>query len=174
MRIFLVGFMGSGKSHWGKIWALKHNYAFFDLDEQVEQREQRSVAEIFETSGEEIFRLLETKMLRDITRNEDCIISCGGGTPCFHENMKWMNEKGCTLYLSAPPGYLFENIRMQKDKRPLINTINEAELLFFTEKKLIERLPFYEAAQFTLAAQDLNKESLEKIITVSPGNEQPK
>lgn len=168
MRIFLIGFMGSGKTRWGKIWAEKYKYDFYDLDEQIERREQRTIVDIFEKSGEDIFRLIETKMLRDMARNEHCIISCGGGTPCFHDNMQWMNEKGCTLYLSASPGYLFENIIKEKDQRPLVKTVNEAELLFYTEQKLKQRLPFYERANFTLSAEDLNEGSFEKILANLP------
>jgi shikimate kinase len=168
MRIFLIGFMGSGKSFWGKRWAEKYGYDFFDLDEQVERREQRSITDIFDKSGEDIFRLLETKTLRDMLRYDNCIISCGGGTPCFHDNMQWMNEKGCTVYLSAAPAFLYENILREKDSRPLVKTVNQAELLFFTEQKLKQRLPFYERAAITLPAEELTDECFEKILTILP------
>ncbi len=168
MRIFLIGFMGSGKTHWGKIWAEAYQYDFYDLDEQIEKREQKSILDIFENSGEDIFRLLETKMLWEISRKEHCIISCGGGTPCFHDNMKWMNEKGFTVYLSAPPAYLFDNIKKEKDLRPLLKNVNEAELLFYTEQKLNQRLPFYEQARISLPAEDLSASSLDKILANLP------
>jgi shikimate kinase len=111
---------------------------------------------------------METKMLREMARNENCIISCGGGTPCFHDNMQWMNEKGCTVYLSAPPRYLFENIVKEKDQRPLVKTVNEAELLFYTEQKLKQRAPFYEQANIILPVEDLNELSFEKILAILP------
>jgi shikimate kinase len=168
MRIFLIGFMGSGKTHWGKVWSARYKYDFYDLDEQVERREQRSIVDIFEKRGEDIFRLIETKMLRDMARNENCIISCGGGTPCFHDNMQWMNEKGTTVYLSASPRFLFENIVKEKDQRPLVKTVNQAELLFYTEQRLKLRLPFYERAHITISAEDLNEESFEKILAILP------
>ena len=152
--------MGSGKSYWGKIWAEKLGYTFIDLDELIEKREQASIVDIFEKNGEDIFRLLETKMLRDLVRHENCVIACGGGTPCFHDNIKWMNEKGTTVYLSAPAAYLFEKIKNEKAKRPLIKNVNEAELLFFTEQTLKQRLPVYEQATFTLDASELSDESL--------------
>ena len=164
MRIFLLGFMGSGKTYWGKIWADKLGCSFIDLDELIEKREQASITDIFEKKGEEIFRLLETKMLRDLARHEDSIIACGGGTPCFHDNISWMNEKGRTVYLSAPASYLFERIKSEKAKRPLIKNVNEAELLFFTEQKLKERLPVYEKANITLDATELTEESLMEAI----------
>ncbi|MEJ7626141.1 MAG: shikimate kinase [Ferruginibacter sp.] len=170
MRIFLTGFMGSGKTHWGRVWADTYKYDFYDLDEQIEKREQRTIAEIFDQNGEDIFRLLEAKMLRDMARYEHCIISCGGGTPCFHENMEWMNEKGFTVYLSASPGFLFENIEKGKQTRPLINVVNKAELLFFTEQKLKERLPYYQMAKSTLSAEEITKESFEKILADLPAS----
>ena len=160
--------MGSGKTHWGKKWAATYKYHFFDLDEEVEKREQRNILDIFEKSGEDIFRLLETKMLRDLSRNEHCIISCGGGTPCFHSNLDWMNEKGYTVYLSASPAFLFANILQEKNTRPLIKSINESELLFFTEKKLVERLPFYERASVTLPAEELDIKSFENVLALLP------
>lgn len=168
MRIFLIGFMGSGKTHWGKIWAKRYKFDFYDLDEHIERREQRTILEIFENNGEDIFRLLETKMLRDTARIENGIISCGGGTPCFHDNIKWMNEKGCTVYLSGSPNYLFENIVKEKDQRPLIKTVNKAELLFYTEQMLKQRLPFYEQANVTLSVDGLTEESFEEIIKICP------
>lgn len=168
MRIFLIGFMGSGKTHWGKIWAKRYNFDYYDLDEHIERREQRTILEIFENNGEDIFRLLETKMLRDTARIENVIISCGGGTPCFHDNIKWMNEKGCTVYLSGSPNYLFENIVKEKDQRPLIKTVNKAELLFYTEQMLKQRLPFYEQANVTLSVEGLTEESFEEIIKICP------
>lgn len=164
MRIFLLGFMGSGKSYWGKIWAERHNYNFIDLDELIEKREQKSIVEIFEENGEDIFRLLETKMLRDLSRHDNCIISCGGGTPCFHDNIIWMNEKGTTVYLSALASYLFEKIKDEKEKRPLIKNVSEAELLFFTEQTLKKRLPVYEESKITLDASELMEDSIDEIV----------
>lgn len=160
----MLGFMGSGKSYWGKIWAERSGFTFLDLDQLIENREQATIVDIFERKGEEIFRLLETKMLRDLARHENCIIACGGGTPCFHDNMNWMNEKGTTVFLSAPASYLFEKIKSEKAKRPLIKSVNEAELLFFTEQKLKERQPYYEQAACTLEASDLNESSLQSIL----------
>ncbi len=160
--------MGSGKTHWGKIWAEKYRFEFIDLDAAIERREQRTIVEIFEQSGEDIFRLLETKMLREMNRHENTIIACGGGTPCFHDNMQWMNEKGTTVYLDAPAGYLFGNIVKEKDQRPLVKTVNEAELLFFTEQKLKSRLPFYQRATFIMDAPTIEETSFEKILATLP------
>src|SRR6187401_1227795 len=108
MKIFLVGFMGSGKTYWGKIWAQKNAMNFFDLDALIEEQEKKTIAAIFETEGEEYFREKEAMVLRTLPGANDCIIACGGGTPCYHDNMKWMNEHGGTVYLDTTVRDLFE------------------------------------------------------------------
>ncbi|HEX2683637.1 MAG TPA: shikimate kinase, partial [Ferruginibacter sp.] len=98
-KIFLVGFMGSGKTYWGRIWAQAYQLAFYDLDEVIEQDQGKTVAEIFKTYGEDRFRQIEAGTLRSFSEKNNCIVACGGGTPCFHDNMQWMNEQGTTVYL---------------------------------------------------------------------------
>ncbi|MCP9753274.1 shikimate kinase [Ferruginibacter sp. HRS2-29] len=164
MRIYLLGFMGSGKSHWGKIWAKVHQLEFIDLDKEIEHACGLLIPDIFEKKGEDFFRDMEARMLRATAANDDCIISCGGGAPCFAGNMEWMNANGHTIFLEAPPVYLFENIKKETGTRPLINHMNEAELLFFIEQKLKERMPFYRQAKTTAPAKELTEESFEKII----------
>ena len=164
-RIFLLGFMGTGKSHWGKQWADLHDMNFIDLDDLIEKAEQDTVANIFEKAGEEYFRVKEASILRDLDKYHNCIISCGGGAPCFHDNMKWMNSKGITIYLAASPTYILKNVLEEKEKRPLVKNINEAELLFFIEQKLKERNPFYNEAKIILDAEKLEPASLKEIIS---------
>lgn len=168
MRIFLIGFMGSGKSYWGKLWAAANNLAFYDLDEVIEEEEQKSVLDIFEKKGEDYFRVKESTNLRTMSALDNCIIACGGGTACFYDNMDWMNENGFTIYLSATPNQLLETIMLEKDKRPLLKKINEAELLFFISQKLDERIPFYRQAKLTLHVEDLNEQSLKEIASSTP------
>jgi shikimate kinase len=103
MLFFLIGFMGSGKSHWGKLWAAEYKLGFIDMDEEIEIRERKSVSEIFDSKGEDYFRSVEAGLLRTYEEIGSSIIACGGGTPCFHNNLKWMNEHGLTIYLSATP-----------------------------------------------------------------------
>ena len=165
MRIFIIGFMGTGKSHWGKQWAEISNLQFFDLDTLIETEEGASVIDIFEKAGEDYFRVKEASHLRDLLKYDNCIISCGGGAPCFYENMQWMNENGITVYLSATPPYILQNVLLEKEKRPIIRNINEAELLFFIEQKLKERFPFYNQAKLTLNAESLDINSLGPIIS---------
>ncbi|HPH85780.1 MAG TPA: shikimate kinase [Ferruginibacter sp.] len=164
MRIFLTGFMGSGKTHWAPIWAAVQGMPWFDLDEIIVQTHNRSVEEIFEKSGESYFRLQEAAALRTMIANEHCIIACGGGTPCFDDNMAWMNEHGLTIYLSAGPQFLLDNIMKEKDKRPLLKKVNQSELLFFIEQKLSERQAFYNQAKLILHAETLHEHSLREII----------
>lgn len=155
-KIFLIGFMGSGKSYWGSIWAKEKNLDFIDLDKLIEAQEQKTVAEIFEINGEDYFRKAEANMLRLLEDKENCIIACGGGTPCFNENMDWMNKNGITIYLQISPSNILQRVVKEKNKRPLINKLNEAELLFFIEQKLQEREPFYSAAKIIVKEKDIS------------------
>lgn len=157
--------MGSGKSHWGKLWADVNEMNFYDLDVAIERTEQKSVLDIFEKYGEDYFRKQESIELRHMGGYENCIIACGGGTACFDNNIEWMNENGLTIYLHASPNELLETIMKEKDKRPLLKKINEAELLFFIEKKLEERKVFYEQAKLRLRVEDLNEQIFKKIIS---------
>lgn len=164
-RFFIIGFMGTGKSHWSKQWAELYNMSFLDLDELIEKAEEKSVVDIFEKAGEDYFRIKEASILRDQCMNQNCIISCGGGTPCFHDNMAWMNENGFTVYLAASPSYILKNVLEEKEKRPLVKNVNEAELLFFIEQKLKERIPFYSQANLVLDAETLDINCLKDILS---------
>ena len=162
-KFFLIGFMGSGKTYWGKIWAQNKGLNFFDLDEIVEQKEGRAIAAIFEKDGEDYFRKIETNALHIFSEKDNCIIACGGGTACFNNNMQWMNDNGITVYLSASAPYILTRVKEEKAKRPLINKLNEAELLFFIEQKLKEREPFYKLAKFIFPVSELNDGSLSQL-----------
>ena len=116
-RFFIIGFMGTGKSNWGKQWAALHNMSFLDLDELIEKAEEKSVVDIFEKAGEDYFRVKETSILRDQCLQQNTIISCGGGTPCFNDNMAWMNEHGFTIYLSASAPYIFKKCAGRKREK---------------------------------------------------------
>ncbi|RYY09648.1 MAG: shikimate kinase, partial [Chitinophagaceae bacterium] len=122
--IFLVGFMGSGKTHWGRMWAARHRYIFIDLDDAIEQDEQLTITDIFEKKGEDYFRQKEAIMLRSMTQYSNAIIACGGGTPCFFDNITWMNENGATILLEATPPVIFKNVMLHEGKRPLVKNLN--------------------------------------------------
>ncbi len=159
MLFFLNGFMGCGKSHWGRIWAAENHLPFIDLDEAIEQQELKPVSQLIETKGEPYFREVEAEKLRSLIALGDAIISCGGGSPCFHDNMRWMNAHGMTVYISSPPADLLRRLVNGQQQRPLISKFNRAELLFFIEKKLEEREPFYKDAKIILPASELSNET---------------
>ena len=166
MLFFLIGFMGSGKSHWGKLWAAEYKLGFVDMDEEIEIRERKTVSEIFDSKGEDYFRLVERDLLRTYEELDSSIIACGGGTPCFHDNMKWMNEHGITTYLSATPQQILRRLlkTQQQNQRPLISKLNQAELLFFIEKKMKEREPFYNQANIILDSAAITEQTFEEKI----------
>lgn len=164
MKIFLLGFMGSGKTYWGRVWARQAGMQFIDLDAVIEGQLKKSVADIFEIEGEAYFRKMEATLLRSFAAEDNCLIACGGGTPCFADNMDWMNENGLTVYLRATPQYIYERLLDETEQRPLLKNINPAELLFFIEQKLKERLPFYEQAQKKMDTEHLQEGSLAECI----------
>ncbi len=153
--------MGSGKSYWGHIWALKNGYNFYDLDTEIEKAFKMSVEEIFEKHGEEKFREMERYHLRKFEHKKKYLLSCGGGTPCFFDNMEWMLEHGNIIYLKASPEYILDRVMDETSKRPLLKEVNAAELLFFIQKKLHEREPAYLKANHILEVEDLKNDSLD-------------
>ena len=157
--------MGSGKSHWGHIWAAKNHLNFFDLDFQIEKASKMSIAGIFEKKGEEKFRELERYHLRKFANKENFLLACGGGTPCFSDNMEWMKSQGKVFYLKAPPEILLQQVMHETEKRPVIKKVNSSELLFFIEKKLKEREPYYSQANFILNVKELNENSLTHFLS---------
>lgn len=164
-KIFLIGFMGSGKSYWGKKWAQQYGLDFYDLDQLIETEHNKTIATIFENDGEDIFRQMETVELKKLAAKDKCIIACGGGTACYAENMQWMNDNGITVYLQASPQYIYDQVLEETEKRPLIKKVSRAELLFFIEQKLKEREPFYNQAKITLPVQDLHDNFVPAFIT---------
>ena len=164
LKIFLIGFMGSGKSHWGRIWAGKNLLTFYDLDEQIEKTVGDSIATIFEKKGEENFREMERYVLRKFDVKNNFVMACGGGTPCFFEHIQWMNEQGITIYLQASPAEILEKIMNETEERPLLKKLNSSELLFFIEQKLKERTPFYQQAKHILDTNALTITSLSEIL----------
>lgn len=163
-NIFLIGFMGSGKSHWGRIWAKKHQLSFVDLDEEIELSFGMKVEEIFEKHSEEKFRELEKFHLKKNENKKGMLISCGGGTPCFFDNMDWMLKNGLVVYLNASDRFVLEHVKEETKKRPLLKEVNESELLFFIQHKLAEREPVYKRANIILDVHSLNEGSLDKIL----------
>jgi shikimate kinase len=163
MKIFLIGFMGSGKTHWGKLWAAKNGMQFFDLDELIEQDEKKTIAEIFIQKGEPYFRQKETDILKATVQKENCIVACGGGTPCFNNNIQWMNENGITVYFLANSSDIFNRVILEQKKRPLIKNLSPEELLIFIENTLIEREQFYLKAKMILPVTQITLNTIDSI-----------
>lgn len=164
MQFFLIGFMGSGKTYWGKLWARQTGMAFYDLDEVIEEQEGSTIADLFETHGEVWFRQKETEALQQFAAKENCIISCGGGTPCFNNNMQWMNAQGNTVYLYATTEQIVQRLQTETDKRPLVKGLQSAELYNFVEQKLNERTPFYSQAKNILPVAAITTNTIIELI----------
>src|SRR3954466_2665456 len=122
-KIFLIGMMGSGKSYWAEKLKKKLKVPAYDLDALIEMMEEKSVQEIFAEDGEEYFRKAEAKMLRLFAEKKQFILSCGGGTACYNDNMKWMNKQGITIWIDEPVEVLSERLSKEKSHRPLIKDL---------------------------------------------------
>lgn len=154
-RIFLTGYMGSGKTTLGRALAAAIGIPFIDLDHYIEQRYRKTISQLFAERGEEGFREIERKILHEVGEFEDVIISTGGGTPCFFDNIEYMNEQGTTVYLDVPVERLFIRLSIARSKRPLIKEKNDEELMTFIEEQLAKRAPHYSKAQYSFKADRL-------------------
>ncbi len=153
--------MGAGKTTVGKALAAELGVTFYDLDWYITMRYHRSVPEIFAERGEEGFRDLERRMLHEVAEFEDVVVSCGGGTPCFFDNMDYMNTLADTVYLKATPEVLTMHLQMGKGKRPLIEGKSTEELEAYVRETVSAREPYYSKAKYTLDVSLL--ESFSKI-----------
>lgn len=144
MKYFIVGYMASGKSTYGKELAEDKGLPFWDLDECIEQREGRSISEIFEKEGEDYFRRREREVLHELCNEEDeFVLATGGGTPCFFDNMDYMNQEGITVFLNTSLLVIVGRLKRQRENRPLLAMYTDGELELFVREHLESRLPFY-------------------------------
>lgn len=161
--------MGSGKSHISKILSEKLNFRLIDLDREISKRKKLTIAEIFDKKGEIYFRKLERETLEEILASEEnVILSLGGGTPVYYNNMEIINHNSKSVFLKASVGTLAERLSKQKEKRPLIANIDEENLHEFIAKHLFERNQFYSKAQFSVSTDnrepdDIVMEIIEKL-----------
>ena len=160
-RIILIGYMGSGKTTVGKALSKETGMMFYDLDWYIESRMHKTVAQIFAERGEEGFRKIEYNMLHEVAEFEDVIISCGGGTPCFFDNIDYLNGQGDVCYLKATPEVLYKHLLMGKVVRPLIKGKSPEELINFITEQVGKREEFYTKARYTLDVSLMD--SFEKI-----------
>jgi shikimate kinase len=165
--IFLTGFMGCGKTSWGRKLAAHLGYEFIDLDHVLEAQAGMSIAEYFSSFGEESFRVLESEVLKQTQYPENAVISTGGGLPCFFNHMEWMNSHGKTVYIQLPPKTLVDRLQKGKAKRPLLNEKHGDALLAFITEKLAGREAYYLQAKYIANGIDMSLEYLEQLISAS-------
>ena len=145
--IIIIGYMGAGKTTVGKALAKELGIMFYDLDWYIESRMHKTVKQIFDESGEDGFRQIEHNMLHEVAEFENIVLSCGGGTLCFFDNMDYMNQLGETVYLKASPETLYAHLKMGKGVRPLLLNKTPEEVQVFIREQLQKREPFYEKAK---------------------------
>lgn len=165
MRIYLVGFMGSGKSTLARRIASTFLVSCFDTDRVIEDQAGMTISEIFNFHGEEYFRHLETDILKQTAFYEKSVIATGGGMPCFNDNMRWMKEKGITMYLDWPEQIITKQLLKERASRPLIAHLTDTDAHSKIKDLLHHRRPIYEQAAITLEMQgneELDFKLLEK------------
>ena len=163
MRIFLTGFMGSGKTTSGRRLASRLGYDFVDLDDAIELETGLTIGELFRES-EMRFREKEREVLLKLINLDNSVIATGGGTPCFFDNMTWMNRHGLTIYLSLTNGSLFHRLAPSKENRPLICHMGDIELMEYIMDSLVIREPYYKMSAITVTGEDLDVNRLSDRI----------
>lgn len=159
IRIFLIGYMGAGKTTLGKAFARALGLTFVDLDWYIEERFHKSIRQLFAERGEDGFRELEKRMLHEAADFEDVVISVGGGTPCFFDNMEYMNGVGETVFLDVDIRVLFRRLKVAKQQRPLLDGKSDEELMQFIREALDKRLPYYTKAKYVFNGERLENRS---------------
>lgn len=159
MKIFLIGFMGCGKTTIANMLSYELKFPVIDLDITIEESQKMSIAKIFSRKGEEQFRKIESRELRKINDHE-AIVACGGGTPCYHDNMDWINENGLSVYLKVKEQKLFERLSRVKNTRPMIAGMSDKQLKEFIRNKMKERETFYMQAKIIAALDEMSFDEL--------------
>lgn len=165
MHIYLVGFMGVGKTTIGKKLANQLKLRFIDTDKLIAQQTGKSIPKLFEQQGEEVFRLIESQALRSIDETPS-VIATGGGLPCYYDNMSYMNVHGVTVFLRADKWFIHNRLTQAKAPRPLIKSLNSEELLAFIEEKLTARQGFYSQSKVQV---DVPLKSFETLVNTVVG-----
>ena len=158
-RIFLIGYMGAGKTSVGKVMAERMSLSFVDLDFYIEGRFHKTISQLFEEKGEDGFREIERKMLREVAMFEDVLVSTGGGAPCFFDNMEFMNQTGTTVYLKVSPEELGKRLEPVKHTRPVLKGRYGDGLVGFIKDGLLKREPYYTQAKVVFDAENMLTEN---------------
>lgn len=166
MRIYLVGYMGAGKSTTSKRLANKLGWEAYDTDRLFEERFKISINDFFHKYDANLYRKLETQILHDTLKYDNAVIATGGGTPCFNNNMEWMNQHGFTVFLKVSPQSAISRLSQSKVKRPILIDKTQEELAEFIMKNYAERLPYYEQAQLTFKGEGCDVEQLATLIPI--------
>ncbi len=165
MRIYLIGYMGSGKSHLGWKLASHLGVQFVDMDNYIEERNCKTIPQIFAEDGEAEFRKKERKALDELSEFTDLVIATGGGAPCFFDNIDLMNETGKTIYLNIDPAILADRLLKSKTERPLIKGKSREELVGFIDETLKKRNEFYSQAKHQITEPDVDLDKLQAMIS---------
>lgn len=147
--IFLIGYMAAGKTTLGRYAAREMGRDFIDLDRYIEARYRKSIADIFASDGEARFREIERNMLHEVAEFDNVLVATGGGTPCFFDNMAYMNERGVAVFLSCPVETICRRIKISKVKRPLLLSLDDEALTNRIDEMLAARMPFYMQATYS-------------------------
>lgn len=163
-----MGFMGAGKTTLGKALAAHLGVSFIDLDQYIESRYMKSVSQIFATRGEQGFREIESRLLREVGEFDNVIVSCGGSTPLIGDNMDYMLSQGQTVYLKCSNETLLSRLKAARSQRPLIASKTDEELALYIESETKRREPGYLRAQYIcpgdrLESRDQISETIEYI-----------
>lgn len=167
--IFLIGYMGSGKTTLGRALGRRLGLQFIDLDLYIESRYMRTISQLFAERGEDKFRSIEREMLHEVAEMEDVVVACGGGTPCYYDNIDYMNRCGTTVFLSASEDRLFARLSINRNKRPLIKDLDDQSLRIFIRENLALRMLHYSKASHSFCGDRLEdvmqiSTSVEKFI----------
>jgi shikimate kinase len=163
-KIFLIGFMGSGKSTTGRELASFLKWSFIDLDEKIEKMTGMKISEIFSEKGEDFFRKTESEALHTLATEKNAVISTGGGTPCFSDNMDFMLSNGLTVYLRMTPAVLANRLADESEHRPLLKDIRKKELQNYIAGKLSEREKWYSRAEITVDGFNTDLQGLCSLV----------
>jgi shikimate kinase len=164
MRIYLIGFMGSGKTALGKKLASHLQFPFFDIDEKFENQFKITINDFFMKYGEEAFRKLERKLLHETLERETAVISTGGGTPCFFDNMDFINKHGTSVFMNIPINMAIHRLKNAKKPRPLLENILPSDFSEFLQNLYLKRLPFYQQAHILMDTNTMDAKQLSQII----------
>lgn len=154
--IFIIGFMGSGKSTLGRALSAATGMTFIDLDNYIESRFHANIRDIFASRGEEGFRRIERNMLLEVSQFEDVIVACGGGTPCFFDNIDVINASGLSVMLDVSHDRLFQRLSRGRRRRPLIASMTDERLNGYIDEALEKRMPFYSKATHRFSGEHLD------------------